>query len=187
VLARRSGQEDIAIGTPAGNRKRTELEHLIGYFVNTLVLRIDVAGDPTFAELLERVRATALDAYAHQDLPFGKLVEALNPARRRTQQPLFRVMFTYVPAPATEIPFGRRAVLRPADLATVAAAFDLDFTVLEWPDGLELYLTYDSDLFERPTAERMLEEYERLLLVVAESPARRLGELAPDPVEHVVG
>jgi amino acid adenylation domain-containing protein len=186
LLSRYSGQAEVAIGTPAAKRNRTELEHLVGYFVNSLVFRIDLGGDPTFAEVLTRVRTTSLEAYAHQDLPFGKLVEALNPARSRSKQPLFQVMFAYVAAPDPEVPMGGGAALRPAELESEAAAFDLNLTALEGADALDFYLTYDSGLFDAATAEGMLADLEALLISIAERPAARLSELAARVPEHAL-
>ena len=98
LLARYTGLDDVAVGTPIANRNRAETEGLIGFFVNTLVLRADLSGDPSFAELLGRVRRTALDAYAHQDLPFEQLVDELVTDRDRSRTPLFQVLFNYFTA-----------------------------------------------------------------------------------------
>ena len=124
LLHRYSGQEDIAVGTPIAGRGRTELEGLIGFFVNTLVLRSNLAGNPTFTELLARVRETALGAYTHQDLPFEKLVEELSPSRDMSRNPLFQVMFVLQNAPDAELALkGVQASRLP--LAGHSAKFDL--------------------------------------------------------------
>ena len=105
LLHRYTGQDDIVVGSPIANRNRIEIEGLIGFFVNTLVLRTDHSGNPTFRELLHRVREMALEAYAHQDLPFEKLVEELRPDRDLSRSPLFQVMFVFQNAPARELSF----------------------------------------------------------------------------------
>ena len=132
LLHRYSGQDDIAVGTPIAGRRRTELEGLIGFFVNTLVLRTDLAGNPTFSELLARVRDSALGAYTHQDLPFEKLVEELSPSRDMSRNPLFQVMFVLQNAPdAAPALQGVQASRLP--LAGHSAKFDL--TLIAARDG----------------------------------------------------
>jgi Non-ribosomal peptide synthetase modules and related proteins len=124
LLARYSGQEDIVVGSPIANRNRSETEALIGFFVNTLVLRVDLSGNPPFEELLGRVRQVALAAYAHQEVPFERVVEALQPQRSLSHSPLFQVMFVLqnVPFEALELP---GLSLSPLALESVTAKFDL--------------------------------------------------------------
>jgi amino acid adenylation domain-containing protein len=179
LLARWSGQQDIVVGTPVAGRKHAALENMIGFFVNTVALRCDLSGDPTFAALLRRVRGTAVAAYAHQDVPFEKLVEELRPARNRSTAPVFQVMFVFVPPAQPQIGAGDAAVLRPVAYDAGLALFDLTLSASDDPGGLGLHLNVDADLFEPATAERMLTELAELLSGVAADPERRLSELAP--------
>jgi amino acid adenylation domain-containing protein len=176
VLSRYSGQEDFCIGTPIAGRTRPELEGLIGFFVNTLVLRTDLSGDPTFRELLARVRETALGAYAHQDLPFEMLVEALQPQRDLSRTPLFQVMFALqnTPLPSVDLP-GLRFSPIEADSGT--AKFDLSLFLAETEQGLAGNLEYNTDLFEAATVRRLLGHFQHLLDAAITDPAQRLSEL----------
>jgi amino acid adenylation domain-containing protein len=181
VLARWCRQDDILVGTPIANRTRAEIAGLIGFFVNTLVLRSDVSGDPTFRELLGRVGAAALGAFAHQDLPFEKLVEELHPERALAVTPLFQVMFSYqnAPLPRIELP---NLTLQGIESDTAAAMFDLTLTAGEinaGPDagGLSLVLEYASELFAGATAERLLGHVARLAAEAVAAPGRRLSDL----------
>jgi Non-ribosomal peptide synthetase modules and related proteins len=135
LLARYSGQEDIVVGSPIANRNRSETEALIGFFVNTLVLRVDLSGNPPFEELLGRVRQVALAAYAHQEVPFERVVEALRPQRSLSHSPLFQVMFVLqnVPFEALELP---GLSLSPLALESVTAKFDLTLVMSETEQGL---------------------------------------------------
>ena len=179
LLARRSGAEDIVIGSPIANRNRHEVEPLIGSFMNTLALRGDSSGNPTFAELLQRVRKTALDAYAHQDLPFEKLVAELQPARNLSYSPIFQVMFILqnTPAPTTQadsISFAQQ------DIDAGSSKLDLTLNLEEIADGCVGWVEYSTDLFDRSTIERLLDEFQSLLESVVENPRRPLSELASE-------
>jgi non-ribosomal peptide synthetase component F len=176
LLIRYTGQTDIVVGTPVANRQYQELEVLIGFFVNTLVLRTDVSGDPTFNELVSRVRETALGAYAHQDLPLERLVEQLAPERRWGRAPLFQVMFVLqnAPIPALELP-GLSVTHLP--LQSKSAKFDLSLHLHEGAAGLEGTLEYSTDLFDASTMERMIEHYQLLLKSVIAYPDARLSTL----------
>ncbi len=156
VLHRSGGVTDLPIGVPVANRTREELETLIGFFVNTLVMRIDVSGNPTFAELLTRVKETALDAYAHQDVPFETLVETLHPVRDRARHPLFQTMFVLQNTPAEELRL-EGLTIRPEAIETGISKFDLTLLVEESPDALDAVLEYDTDLFEAATIARLAE------------------------------
>src|SRR5262249_49824563 len=136
LLARYTGQHDIVVGSPIANRTRHELEGLIGFFVNSLVLRVDLADDPPFQELLSRVRQTTLEAYAHQDVPFEKLVEELEPERQLNQNPLFQVMFAVQNAPTAELTLpGLRLTLGRGEVTRTR--FDLEWHVCTAPPQLQ--------------------------------------------------
>ena len=176
LLHRYTGQEDLVVGTPIANRNRVEVEHLIGFFVNTLVLRTSLAGGPTFRELLARVRETTLGAYAHQDVPFEKLVEELQPERDTSRTPLFQVMFSLQNEPLPPLRLGG-VVMRLMDDEMKTAQFDLTLDVIERDGGLHCELEYNTDLFDRETAERLFGHYLRLLEEAAADPDRRLRDL----------
>jgi len=176
LLHRYTGQENIVVGTPIANRNREEIEGLIGFFVNTLVMRTDTSGDPTFRELLKGVRKTALGAYAHQDLPFEKLVGELQPERDMSRNPLFQVIFAMqnVPFPNLEMP---GLMLRPMDRGTAMSKFDLEVYVWEESERLKGSFVYNTDLFDSATIERMAGHYQRVLEGIAADPDQRLSEL----------
>jgi amino acid adenylation domain-containing protein len=181
VLARYARQADVSVGTPIANRTRAEISGLIGFFVNTLVLRVDVGGDPTFRELVARAGESALGAFAHQDLPFEKLVEELHPERALAVTPLFQVMLAYqnAPLPYVELP---GLTLRGLAAETSAAMFNLTLTVGEIGAGPEaggfgLSLEYATALFDAATADHMLGHLARFLERALAEPDRRLSEL----------
>ncbi|MCA1628264.1 MAG: condensation domain-containing protein, partial [Acidobacteria bacterium] len=173
---RYTGQSDIVVGTPIANRNRAETEALIGFFVNTLVLRTDLSGNPTFEELLRRVREVALEAYAHQDLPFEKLVEELQPERSLSYTPLFQVMLVLQNAPmrGAQLP---DLVLTPMVIDNRTSKFDLTLFMEETAHGLVGTLEYNRDIFEEESAERMLRHYGQLLQSIVSHPRRRIAEL----------
>ncbi|QRK06023.1 amino acid adenylation domain-containing protein [Archangium violaceum] len=173
LLARWSGQEDIVVGTPVAGRTRAEVEELIGFFVNTLVLRTDVSGAPTFRELLARVREVALGAYAHQDVPFEKLVEELRPVRELRHSPLFQVMFALQNIPTREVSLPGLK-LSPMENEGVEAKLDVVLSLTRTPEGLRGAFTYDAALFEPVTIERLARHLETLLAAVAAAPDRRV-------------
>ncbi|MBD2360529.1 amino acid adenylation domain-containing protein [Anabaena minutissima FACHB-250] len=177
LLHRYTGQDDICIGSPIANRNRAEIENLIGFFVNTLVLRTDLSGNPTFAELLGRVREVTLGAYAHQDFPFEKLVEELQPKRHLNYNPLFQVAFQLqnTPAQTLELPELTLSTLDYEDNQT--AKFDLDLYLEETNEGLLGNLEYSSDLFEPTTIARMVENFQTLLASIVTNPEVAISEL----------
>ncbi|HEX8459414.1 MAG TPA: amino acid adenylation domain-containing protein, partial [Pyrinomonadaceae bacterium] len=206
LLSKYSGQEEVVVGSPIAGRTRAEVEGLIGFFVNTLALRGDLRGDPSFREVLRRVREVCLGAYAHQDVPFERLVEEVAPRRSLTHTPLFQVMFALQNTPQKLVSFARADASR-EDAAAAAgelwlsaaefegdashsltAKFDLTLSMLEMRDGLEATLEYSTDLFERATVERMLRHYERLLEGIVADAGGRLSELRlmNDPEESQV-
>jgi len=176
LLAYHSGLDDIAVGTDVANRTRVETEGLIGFFVNQLVLRTDVSGDPSFRELLGRVREVCLGAYAHQDLPFEQVVEAVQPQRDLSRNPLFQIMFVLqnTPIPTLELP---GLVLTPIEFDVGMTRFDMTLYLLETEQGLRGTVTYSTDLFESATINRLIRHLENLLSMIVAQPEARLGEL----------
>jgi len=169
LLARYSRQEDVVFGTPIANRQRRELEDLLGFFVNTLVMRVDVSGTPTFVELLRRTRRVALDAYAHQDLPFEKLVEALQPERDLSRNPLFQVMFALQNAPVDELRLPH-LIVQPIETPRVTALFDMTLDMWETPAGLVGVWEYNTDLFDAATVRRFVGHFQTLLAGICAAP-----------------
>ena len=176
LLHRLTGQSDVAVGSPVANRLQAETGGLIGFFVNTLVLRGDLSGDPSFSELLQRVRKTALAAFEHQEIPFEKIVEALHPDRFLSHTPLFQVMFSLqnIPAETVALP---GLVMQPIAPLGGTAKFDLTLSVTEAAHGLGLRLEYDRDLFDAATAERLVGHFKTLLAGAATAPGERLSAL----------
>jgi len=179
MLLRYTGQEDIVVGTPVGGRGRLEIEPLIGLFLNTLVLRSDLSGNPTFRELLRRVRDVTLDAYTHQELPFDLLLRELRPDRAAGRNPLVQVLFVFQNFPAPELSLGSvSAELLPLSrVATGTAKFDLTFQAEESADGLMLSAEYNTDLFAADTISRMMANFQVLLEGIAANPDRPILEL----------
>jgi amino acid adenylation domain-containing protein len=179
LLLRWSGQRDFAVGTPIANRNRPETEGLIGFFVNTLVLRADLAGDPSVGGLLERVKQVSLDAYSHQDLPFEKLVEELQPERRLGRNPLFSALLALqnAPQPRASLP-GLELALLPVRNGT--ARFDLTLDLTEGTageEGVKGFLEHGPGLLAPPSAGRMAGHFLAVLEAAAADPGRRLSEL----------
>jgi surfactin family lipopeptide synthetase A len=180
LLSRYSGQDDLVVGTPVAGRTRGELEGLIGFFVNTLVLRSDLGGNPSFRELLARTRDRAVQAYAHQELPFEKLVEELEPERDLSRNPLCQVFFQLADAPSVDVlasSDGCRANdLSPGfswaspPLSGESSKFDLNLSLWNGRRGVSGRLEYSSDLFERGTAARMADRFQVLLESLVSNP-----------------
>ncbi|MEG4145747.1 amino acid adenylation domain-containing protein [Microcoleus sp. Pol12B5] len=188
-------QEDIVVGSPIANRNRSEIESLIGFFVNSLVLRTDLSGNPTFRELLNRVKEVALGAYAHQDLPFEKLVEELHPDRALNQNPLFQVAFALQNAPGNHLELPE-LTLSPQQLDVGTARFDLEFHLWErspnssgsnqspsnklWVDsseGISGMVIYSADLFDEATITRLIGHFQTLLESIVANPEQRIANL----------
>jgi len=180
LLSRYSGQESVAVGTPIANRNRSEIEGLIGFFVNSLVMYTDLGGFPSFTEVLNRVKQTALEAYTHQDIPFEKLVEELQPERALSQNPLFQVVFAVqqeeILKPSFSLPnleVGWYEELEPE----MTVRFDLELHL--WPVGEEIkgFCAYNRDLFEAETISRMVSHYQNLLSAAVETPEGLVSQL----------
>nr|QEO74123.1 AMP-dependent synthetase and ligase [uncultured bacterium] len=175
LLHRVTGQDDILVGAPVANRDRSEVQGLIGFFVNTLVLRADLSGDPVFAGLLARVRETALQAYAHQDLPFERLVQELAPGRDLSRTPLFQVVFSWLPAQAGAAELAPGLGLEVAEVDSGSSKFDLSLFTGETREGAAVAVEYAADLFDGATIQRLIGYLRNLL----EGIAAEGGELVP--------
>jgi amino acid adenylation domain-containing protein len=176
LLYRYTGQDDFVVGTPIAGRSRAETEGLIGFFVNTLALRTDLSGEPSFRELLGRVRETALEAYAHQELPFEKLVEELQPERSLSHSPLLQVMFALQNTSAAPLDLpGLRVDAR--EIESARAKYDLVLRLNENEEGLSGVFEYAADLFRKSAAEQMLHHFTVLLDSATGSPDERISHL----------
>src|SRR5882672_9483490 len=162
LLAQYSRQDDLVVGSPIAGRNRLETENLIGHFINTLVLRTSLTGDPTFSELLARVRDTALGAYAHQETPFEKLVEELQPERNLSYTPLFQVMFVFQNASASDLNLSG-LVISAQQLHNAHAPLDLTLEARETPEGVSCVFEYKTDLFDHSTIECIADRFQLLL------------------------
>jgi non-ribosomal peptide synthetase component F len=177
LLFRYTGQDDICVGSPIANRNRAEVEDLIGYFVNILVLRTDLSGNPGFQELLKRVREVTLGAYAHQDLPFETLVDALRPDRNLNHSRLVQATFTFQNAPmrALELP---RLTLTPVAIGNQAIVeYDLSLIIAGEAGGVSGNLVYNSDLFDASTIARLLDHFVVILEQATADPERPLLDI----------
>ncbi len=180
LLARYTGEEDILVGSPIAGRNRAEAEQLIGVFINTLVMRTDLSGDPTFDQLLERVRETAVGAFSHQEIPFERVVEAVDPARHLEHTPVFQVLFAMQNTPLPTLHLAGLApgrMLGPADVHNGTTKVDLALFVEQRAEGVYVGCEYSSDLFEPGTIDSLLGHYETLLAGAVRSPGTRLSRL----------
>ncbi|MEH2121092.1 non-ribosomal peptide synthetase [Nostoc sp.] len=169
-------QEDIVIGSPIANRNRVELEGMLGLFVNTLVLRNNLSGNPSFRELLHRVREVTLNAYAHQDLPFEMLVEELQPERDLSRNPLYEVMFVLQNTP-TSVQEASSLTVRTLQFDSGTAQLDIFLSMFESQQGLTGCLEYNTDIFEDATITRFISNFQALLESIAVKPEQRIYEL----------
>ena len=169
-------QEDLVIGSPIANRNRPEIESLIGFFVNTLALRIKLKGNPTFSELAETVRITALDAHEHQDLPFEKLVEELQPERSLSHTPLFQVMFNWQNSSETKFNLAN-LIVTPLEIPTGTTKFDLLLYLSDTKHGVKGSFGYNRDLFRPESIERMAGHFHTLLRGIIANPEEKIAQL----------
>jgi amino acid adenylation domain-containing protein len=176
LLYRYSGQEDIMVGSPIANRNRSEIENLIGFFVNTLVLRVNLSGNPPFTELLSQVRDVTLDAYAHQDLPFEKLVEELHPQRDLSGNPLFRIVFALQNAPRSSLKLPG-VTLTPVKAEYEIAKFDISLLMEESDRGLKGMLEYNTDLFDQSTIQRIIIHFRGILDKIIINPGQEIANI----------
>ncbi|MDY7229482.1 non-ribosomal peptide synthetase [Hyalangium rubrum] len=186
LLFRYTREPQISVGTYIANRNRTEVEPLIGFFLNTLVMRTELSGNPSFRALLRRVVDVTLGAYAHQDVPFEKLLEELAPTRDTSFSPFFQVMLVLQNTPAASADLGKLRLEPFSTGGEPFAQFDLTLWLVEEAEGLEGVWEYNRDLFDASTIERMVAHFQTLLAGIATQPDRRLSELPllPDTERH---
>ena len=178
LLARHAGQQDVVVGTPIAGRMRPEVENVQGLFLNTLVLRTDLSGDPAFGEILGRVRDTVLGAFAHQHVPFEKLVEALQPQRDLSRNPLFQAFFNKpIMQEANTAPGTRDLFKDTIAMAEGQAEFDVALWVEEYSESIDLGFNFNTDLYRSSTIERMAGHFVRLLEAVVGDSEQRLSSL----------
>jgi amino acid adenylation domain-containing protein len=177
LLFRYTGQQDIIVGSLAAGRSRAEIEGLIGFFANTLVLRTELSGNLTFREILRRVREVCREAYAHQDLPFERLVETLQPVRDMSHHPVFQVMFTLqnIPRPSLNL---AGLTMTPLEVHSGTAMFDLTLFMFERDQGLLGTFEYNTDLFDAATISRMMAHFQNLLNAIIADPEMRISEFS---------
>ena len=176
LLHRYTAQDDMLVGTAFANRNRAEIEPLIGFFVNTVVIRANLSGNPTFRELLAQVRERSLEAQAHQDVPFERVVTELRPNRELSQQPLFQIMFAYENAPMPALDLSGLTVT-PIEVHTRTTKFDLTLVMTDTEQGLSGFFEYSSDLFDEATITRMIGHFQTLLEAVIIDPEHRIGNV----------
>src|SRR6185503_6111067 len=184
LLYRYTGQTDLVVGSPIANRTRPELEGLIGFFANTLVLRTDLSGDPTFVELLARIREVTLGAFTYQDMPFEKLVEELHPERSLKHNPLFQVVFTFQSIPTSQTPQtppqhdgSSTGETAPVAVGNGTAKFDLMMTVIDYGQSAHGFLEYSTDLFDESSITLMIQRFQTLLANIALHPDSPISQL----------
>jgi amino acid adenylation domain-containing protein len=174
LLYRYTGQHDIAVGVPIANRSLLEVEGLIGFFVNTLVMRTDLSGQPSFQTLVKQVREVALGAYAHQGMPFDKLVEELQPERSLSHSPLFQVMFSLQNTPREVVELAHLTMTK-IEVETTTAKFDLSLVIDDKPEGLKCEFNYSTDVFDESAIRRMGQHYEMLLRAIISDPQQPIS------------
>ncbi|MBD2510747.1 amino acid adenylation domain-containing protein [Nostoc muscorum FACHB-395] len=189
LLHRYTGQDDLSVGSGVANRRKRETEGLIGMIVNTIVLRTDLSGNPTFRELLGRVRSCTLEAYTNEDLPFDKVVEALKPVRNLSYNPLYQVVFSFHNAPLPELNLPGLNISLDENVSNKSAKFDLNIIVIPRSEqrvgrssetgekGITVFWEYNTDLFDAATIERMVENYQTLLESIVANQEHRVSEL----------
>ncbi len=178
LLSRYSGQKDLIVGSPIANRNNPAIEELMGFFANTLALRGELSGNPTFLELLERVKRTTLAAYSHQDLPFEMLVEKMQPERDLSRNPVIQVMFSLQNTPQTDSSLSGLKIENMPLPIDIKARFDLEVNFWETTAGLEGVWVYNSDLFEATTITRMGNHFNNLVKAIIANPQAKISELS---------